>query len=36
VVWEWFFPFPGPLSFILGPFTRFLLQVLEKSAFWIM
>jgi Zn-dependent protease len=36
VVWEWFFPFPGPLSFILGPFTGFLLQVLEKSAFWIM
>ncbi|HHX15646.1 MAG TPA: site-2 protease family protein [Fibrobacter sp.] len=35
VVWEWFLPFPGPLSFIFGPFTRFLLQVLEKTVFWI-
>lgn len=34
IVWEWFLPFPGPLSFILGPFTQFLLQILEKSAFW--
>lgn len=35
VVWEWFLPIPGPLSFIFGPFTRFLLHLLEKTAFWI-
>ncbi|HSQ42196.1 MAG TPA: site-2 protease family protein [Fibrobacteraceae bacterium] len=32
--WEWMFPFPGPLSWVLGPVANGLASWVEKTAFW--
>lgn len=35
VLWEWFLPIPGPISFILGPFMQFFIRILEYSSFYL-